>query len=483
MSNPKTIVVTGGAGFIGSHLCERLVKDGHRVISLDNYFTGSKDNHVAGVEYREGHTKDIAKHIYENPDILFHLGEYARVEQSVLEPEVVHNLNTHGTQGVISFWENKKCKLVYAGSSTKFGDGGKTRDASPYAKTKAENSELVREIGEREKLPYAITYFYNVYGPRERTGVYGTLIELFKDMYRRGVPITVVSPGTQKRNFTHVHDIVDGLMLVGEKGIGDEFGFGNTSGYTILEVAEMFTSDVIMMPERKGNRMHTDLDTTKAKALGWEAKRSLKEYIQNFTNEYPRGEEVERRILVFTTTFYPIAGPAEEALCEVMRHMPSVHFDILTTRFHPSTNGVGCPVLNASVHRLGFGSRLDKYMLPILAAYKARQLQQKHSYIFSWALMASYAALGAVLLKRFSYLPLLVTLADQNFADITGIKKLFLRTALTGADQIYGIHARQENDARDIAQGKDLRSSIGRGDSFANAVRFAYASIFKGIAK
>lgn len=189
----KLAVVTGGAGFIGSHLCERLAKEGYRVISLDNYFTGSKENHVEGVEYREGHTKDIAVHITEKPDIIFHLGEYARVEQSVLEPEMVHNLNTIGTQGAIDFWKKHRCKLLYAGSSTKFGDEGKTRETSPYAKTKAENSDFVREVGERENLPYAITYFYNVYGPRERTGVYGTLIALFKDMYARGAPITVVA--------------------------------------------------------------------------------------------------------------------------------------------------------------------------------------------------------------------------------------------------------------------------------------------------
>src|SRR3989344_2820540 len=108
----KLILVTGGAGFIGSHLCERLAKDGHTVISLDNYFAGSRDNHIPGVEYRTGHTKDIEEHIPESPDIIFHLGEYARVEQSVLEPDVVHDLNTLGTAAVLEFWRTKKCKLV-----------------------------------------------------------------------------------------------------------------------------------------------------------------------------------------------------------------------------------------------------------------------------------------------------------------------------------------------------------------------------------
>src|SRR4051812_28445108 len=97
----KTIVVTGGAGFVGSDLCERLQHEGHKVISLDNYFTGSKDNHVAGVEYREGHTKDIEALIPETPDLVYHLGEYSRVAKSIEEPQVVWDLNLVGTTAVL----------------------------------------------------------------------------------------------------------------------------------------------------------------------------------------------------------------------------------------------------------------------------------------------------------------------------------------------------------------------------------------------
>ncbi len=275
----QTILVTGGAGFVGSALCRRLQADGHTVISLDDYFTGSKDTHVEGVEYREGHTKDIERHVPEPVDLVYHLGEYSRVEISFKEPSVVWDLNIAGTFGVLEFWRKRRMKLVYAGSSTKFADGGMGRDQSPYAWTKASNTELVRNYGQWYQLPYAITYFYNVYGPGERAGSYGTVIEIFKQKMLKGEPLGVNAPGTQKRNFTHIDDIIDGLLLVGRRGEGDEFGLGAEDSYSILDVAHMFGGTIEMRPEVAGNRMTALLDTTKSRALGWSATKKLPEYI------------------------------------------------------------------------------------------------------------------------------------------------------------------------------------------------------------
>ncbi len=282
----KTILVTGGAGFIGSHLIEELVKDeNNKVISLDNYFTGSKENHVEGAEYREGHTKDIAELVPEKPDMIYHLGEYARVEKSFEDVDKVWDLNVPGTFAVLEFARGNNSKLVYAGSSTKFGDGGLGRDQSPYAWTKATNTELVRNYGDWFGLKYAITYFYNVYGERERAGDFGTVIAIFADRVKKGLPIEVTSPGTQRRNFTYVKDIVAGLIKVGEKGEGDEFGLGADKSYSILEVAKMFGGEIKMLSERKGNRMNAKLDITRSKGeLGWTAKKELSEYIKDILN-------------------------------------------------------------------------------------------------------------------------------------------------------------------------------------------------------
>ncbi len=263
----KKILVTGGAGFVGSHLCEKLAQNSnYEVYSLDNYFTGSKANHVAHVTYIEGLTADIDKLVPFAPDD---------------DIEKVWKFNKDGIFAVLEFVRKAGCKILYAGSSTKFGDGGLGRSASPYAWTKATNTELVMNYGAWFNVPYAITYFYNVYGPREiQTGKYATLIALFKEKMKNKEPLTIVSPGAQKRNFTHIDDIINGLILVGENGYGDEFGIGSPEAYSIKEIAEMFGGKIEMLPERKGNRMTADVISAKTEALGWKPTRNIQTYIE-----------------------------------------------------------------------------------------------------------------------------------------------------------------------------------------------------------
>ena len=281
------ILVTGGAGFVGSNLCERLSKDeNNEVYSLDNYFTGSEKNHVKNVFYIKGDTADIEKLINFTPDIIYHLGEYSRVEQSFDDIEKVLEYNKQGTFAVLEFVRKHKCKILYAGSSTKYGDNGENANASPYAWSKSTNTQLVKNYGEWFGIDYVITYFYNVYGKREiQTGKYATLIALFKEKMKNDEVLTVVSPGTQERNFTHIDDTIDALILIGEKGHGDEYGIGNPQKYTILEVAQMFGGKIEMLPERKGNRMVASVVSDKTIALGWKPKRNLEKYIQDFNTK------------------------------------------------------------------------------------------------------------------------------------------------------------------------------------------------------
>jgi UDP-glucose 4-epimerase len=278
----KKILVTGGAGFIGSHLCETLLKENNsEITSLDNYSTGSEANHIAGVNYIKGETVDVENHVDFSPDVVYHLGEYSRVEQSFGDIDKVWTSNKQGTFSVLQFCKKHASKIIYAGSSTKFGDGGLGRSQSPYGWTKASNTELVANYGKWFDLPYAIVYFYNAYGNREiSNGKYATLIGLFAQRMKANLPLTVVSPGTQKRNFTHVDDIISGLILVGKNGFGDEFGIGSPEAYTVLDVAKLFGGQIQMLDERRGNRMTADVMTEKTQQLGWESKRKLLDYIQ-----------------------------------------------------------------------------------------------------------------------------------------------------------------------------------------------------------
>lgn len=287
----KIILVTGGAGHVGSHIIEMLVQDPHnQVISLDNYFVGSTTNHIDGAEYRKGHTKNIDTLIPETPDIVYHLGEYARIAPSFEDVEKVFDMNTVGTFAVAEFCRKRNAsKLVYAASSTKFAIEGDGRHQNPYSFTKATNVDLINDYGRWYDLPYAICYFYNAYGPRENgVGTYATLIAKFELAYRNGTALTVVKPGTQKRNFTYVKDLARGIILAGEKGHGDGYALANTKGFSIVEIAEAFGGPIRYIDGYAGRAESGESPTKARTELGWETTVDILDYIADFVRNNPR---------------------------------------------------------------------------------------------------------------------------------------------------------------------------------------------------
>ena len=287
----KTILVTGGAGHVGSHIIEILVKDtNNRVISLDNYFNGSTKNHIKGADYRRGHTKDIDKLIPETPDIVYHLGEYARITPSFEDVEKVYDMNICGTFTVVEFCRKRGVgKLVYAASSTKFAIEGDGRHQNPYSFSKATNVDLINDYGRWYNLPYAICYFYNAFGPREKgLGKYATLIAKFEQAYLRGEPLTVVKPGTQRRNYTYVGDLARGMILVGEKGQGDGYTLGNTKAYSVVEIAEAFGGPIKYIEGYCG-RAESGIAPSKAREeFGWDTTVDIMDYIKEFVRKHSR---------------------------------------------------------------------------------------------------------------------------------------------------------------------------------------------------
>ena len=298
---PKIILVTGGAGHVGSHIIEELVKDpNNKVISLDNYFNGSKENHINGAEYRIGHTKDIEKLIPETPDVIYHLGEYARISPSFEDIEQVYDMNTVGTFAVVEFCKKRKVgKLVYAASSTKFATEGQERFANPYSFTKANNVDLINNYGKwcqknstsDFQFNYVICYFYNAFGPREKgEGKYGTLIAKFQQLYLNNKPFTVNKPGTQKRNFTYVKDLARGMILAAEKGSGDGYTLNNTKAYSVIDIAQAFGGPIDYQDGYPG-RLDSGEAPIEDKArteLGWETTIDVIDYIKDFVASHPR---------------------------------------------------------------------------------------------------------------------------------------------------------------------------------------------------
>jgi UDP-glucose 4-epimerase len=284
------ILVTGGAGFVGSNLVKRLKNESHNIIVLDNYSAGKHENEITGVYYINNHTKNINKiELPFTPDVVFHLGEYSRIHPSFEEYERVWEYNTVGTFEVINFCLHHDIKIVYAGSSTRFAHEGVAH--SPYSLTKSMSIELVKAFAHWKGLRYSICYFYNVFGPGHNSSPvkgYESVISIFEEQYKSNLPITVVGDGSQQRMFTYVTDIVDGLIRSWHYSENEEFELGNPKLYKIIDIAKMFSNNIVHIAARKGDRdgsIITEPDRSK-NLLGWLPTMDVEQWITNFKNSH-----------------------------------------------------------------------------------------------------------------------------------------------------------------------------------------------------
>jgi UDP-glucose 4-epimerase len=285
----KKILVTGGAGFIGSNLINQLIKINPKIEIhvLDNYFTGCAGNHClnGNVIYHNGNTWDVDDYFksIEPFDVIFHFGEYSRIDTSFDDVEYVMKSNLYGTTKILNYCRKWGTKLIYSASSSKFGNNGKDENLSPYAWTKSKMVELIKNYNKWYGLQYEICYFFNVYGPNQITkGDYATVIGIFERQYKNNDPLTVVEPGTQSRDFTHVYDVVEGVIKTVDMNMNREWILRSGVSYKIIDVAKMFTDNVIMLPERRGERFTSEeFYSDTEKVLNWKPNRLLEEYIRN----------------------------------------------------------------------------------------------------------------------------------------------------------------------------------------------------------
>lgn len=278
----KNILVTGGAGAVGSNLIERLVKDGHRVTSWDNYSAGKVENHVEGALYSPISTIQSLEAFDDKFDLVYHLGEYSKVVPSFDEIGDAFSYNILGSFKLLEAIRRYRTPIIYAGSSTKLSYPGELH--SPYAFFKSTIAKLVQGYGDWYDIDYNICYFYNVYGPKTDTwgNEWQSVINIFKDQKEQGVPLTITGDGTQRRDFTHVDDIVSGLILAGNNIRNQEFQLGTGVDYSILEIAAAFDHHFEFIDARRGDRPKglADISTTKD-VLGYKPSYDVIDYIKS----------------------------------------------------------------------------------------------------------------------------------------------------------------------------------------------------------
>jgi UDP-glucose 4-epimerase len=289
---PKKVLLTGGAGFIGLNLAEELQKNwnGVELVVLDNFSSSQLPEATdfllsRGIRVIRDHTWNISQHFAGSLgefDCVFHFGEYSRIATSFEDVQLVLESNLRGTVQVLELARRWGAKFIYSASSSQFGNGGRDADLSPYAWSKAKIVELLQNYQTWFGLDCEICYFFNVYGPFQiMSGPYATVIGIFERQLKEGGPLTVVTPGTQTRDFTHVSDVVRGVRLAAERGLNGRWHFRSGRQHSIVELAAMFAGDNwTMIPERKGERFTSaELPSDTKERLGWMPTRVLEDWV------------------------------------------------------------------------------------------------------------------------------------------------------------------------------------------------------------
>lgn len=275
-------LVTGGAGFVGTNLIKRLLEEGHEVVSIDNYNTGLESNHQEGCTYINYDIRSIKDYSpWGDFDIVYHLAAIARIQPSFKNPEEYFTTNAYATMKIAKYCSDKNIPLVYAGSSSHHS--GKFKN--PYTFSKDVGEEVVQLFEQHYNLKATIVRFYNVYGPYHlKEGGYTTLIGAWEKRVEEGKSLIIYGDGSKRRDFTHVDDIVEGLILVNDKQAwGETFELGRGKNFSVNEIANMFGKEVEYQDDKPGEAEVTLCESDLAHTLlGWSPKKDILDYITNY---------------------------------------------------------------------------------------------------------------------------------------------------------------------------------------------------------
>ena len=288
------VAVTGGAGFIGSHLVDALLGGGNQIVVLDNFSTGRSEN-IKHLENRvEVVECDLAvsgswTEKLEGVDHVFHLAALADIVPSIQQPEAYFRANVDGTFNVLTASQKASAKrFIYAASSSSYGipdfyptsESAAIRPQYPYALTKHIGEELVMHWAKVYRFPALSLRFFNVYGPRSRTtGTYGAVFGVFLAQKLAGKPFTIVGDGEQTRDFTYVKDVVRALIIASESDqSGKAYNVGSGSTVSVNKLVELLGGDRIYIPKRPGEPDCTYADNSRiSKEIGWEPQVTIEE--------------------------------------------------------------------------------------------------------------------------------------------------------------------------------------------------------------
>jgi len=284
------VAITGGAGFIGSHLVDALLGDDNEIVILDNFSTGRSEN----IKHLEDRVEVIECDLavsgpwveqLEGVDHVFHLAALADIVPSIQQPEVYFRANVDGTFNVLTASQKAGVKrFIYAASSSSYGipdfyptsESAAIRPQYPYALTKHMGEELVMHWAKVYRLPALSLRFFNVYGPRSRTkGTYGAVFGVFLAQKLAGKPFTIVGDGEQTRDFTYVKDVVRALIIASASDqSGKVYNVGSGSTVSVNKLVELLGGDRVHIPKRPGEPDCTYADHSRiSKEIGWDDNR------------------------------------------------------------------------------------------------------------------------------------------------------------------------------------------------------------------